>query len=501
MIDKGRILSNRYELLDLCGSGGSGVVYKAWDRDLDRAVAIKVLHPHLAEEPSYVSRFHREIIVARALSAKNTVRVLGSGHDGILHYMVMEFVEAPTLRDFIKSHGALAPEAAIEIGLGVAMALEEAHARGVIHRDIKPQNIFVTPSGVKVGDFGIARVDDIAPLTMQTGYLGTIAYSAPEQVRGEEPDARSDIYSLGAVLYEMCAGRPPFEGSMLAVMDAHLNVKPTPIQQVPVPVNAIIQQCLAKDAANRFQTASDLRSALECLVAPLPSPNVGTDATVALRTEDRTVTWPIRPAQRGDAALVTHSPLSQPVGIPTPDIGRTRTSHGNSLTIVAIMALLAVLGVAAVFLLSNGTDTEDTARATPVTAAQQQETVVPTTAVPPATLDPRVAGQPIAETIEVMANGSESGSSYTPSTISASAGELIEILVENTGNVSHSIRVSGLDGNYSDEARPGDDFVSDPFEIKPGETGRVLVKIDEPGSYPFRCDFHPDTEKGTLILE
>ena len=137
------------------------------------------------------------------------MRVLASGDDEGLHYMVMEFVDGLVLRDILRTHDRLTTEEALAVALDVVSALDEAHQRGVIHRDVKPHNIFVTRAGVKLGDFGIARADDLTAVTVHAGYLGTIAYGSPEQVRGEEPDARSDIYALGVVMYEMLSGQAP----------------------------------------------------------------------------------------------------------------------------------------------------------------------------------------------------------------------------------------------------------------------------------------------------
>ncbi len=178
---KGSVLGKRYEVLEQIGSGGFGTVFKARDNRSGRLVAVKVLHQHLAEEPQYLKRFHREIIIARSLSSPHIVRVLASGDDEGLHYMVMEFVDGLVLRDILRTHDRLTTEEALAVALDVVSALDEAHQRGVVHRDVKPHNIFVTRAGVKLGDFGIARADDLTAVTVHAGYLGTIAYGSPSK--------------------------------------------------------------------------------------------------------------------------------------------------------------------------------------------------------------------------------------------------------------------------------------------------------------------------------
>jgi len=277
---KGRILNGRYELLRPLGSGGFGSVWEARDRRVNLRVAVKILHPHLASEPAYVKRLHREVMVARALTSPHIVRVHGSGEYDGLHYVVMEFVQGQTLADLLATVGRMRPEDAFRIGAQVARALEVAHASGVVHRDVKPANIYVSGDRVKLGDFGIARVEDIPGVTAQTGYLGTVSYSSPEQVRGAEVDSRSDIYSLGAVLYHCIAGHPPFEGSPLAIMDGHLRHDPPPITDVPHSVAAVLERCLAKEPGDRFRSAAELQQALSELILPSEdAPTVGVPAT------------------------------------------------------------------------------------------------------------------------------------------------------------------------------------------------------------------------------
>ena len=175
MLGKGTVLSKRYEIRELIGAGGFGSVYRARDRRTRLTVAVKVLHDHLARDAAYLKRFSREIVIARALSSKHVVRVLGSGHDGDIYYCVMEYIQGLTLHDILERDGVLSTRDALAIAADVAAALSEAHSHGIVHRDVKPQNIFVTSGVVKLGDFGIARADDIAPLTVDAGYMGTVA--------------------------------------------------------------------------------------------------------------------------------------------------------------------------------------------------------------------------------------------------------------------------------------------------------------------------------------
>ena len=264
-----RVFSERYELNHLIARGGMAEVYRAHDRLLDRPVALKVLFPELSVDRSFVERFRREAQAAANLSHPNIVPVFDWGEDSGTYFIVMEYIDGRPLSSILKSAGPLSPERTADIGAHVAAALGYAHKHGVVHRDVKPGNVLITDDGqVKVTDFGIARAVNTEESLTQTGaVMGTATYFSPEQAEGLGVDARSDIYSLGVVLFEMVVGRPPFLGdSPVAVASKHVrDHPPAPRElnpQIPPTFEAIILKAMAKDPAYRYATAEELRADL-----------------------------------------------------------------------------------------------------------------------------------------------------------------------------------------------------------------------------------------------
>ena len=259
-----QVLSDRYEIDSVLGQGGMAEVYLGRDKVLGRPVAVKVLGSQFARDRPFVVRFRREAQAAAALNHPNVVSVFDTGSDDGTHFIVMEYVQGKTLAQVLREGGRILPERAAEIAQAVAEALAFAHAAGIIHRDVKPGNIMLTPSGdVKVMDFGIARATTSETLTATATVLGTATYFSPEQAQGEPVDARSDIYSLGCVLYEMLTGHPPFAGETpVSVAYKHVKEEPVPPSSlnadIPADVDAIVMKCLAKNPANRYQTAREL---------------------------------------------------------------------------------------------------------------------------------------------------------------------------------------------------------------------------------------------------
>lgn len=266
-----RTFGGRYKVLERVGSGGMAEVYRARDELLGREVAVKVLSERLSQDRSFVERFRREAQSAANLNHPNIVSLYDYGSEGSSYYIVMEFIEGRSLAEIIAEDAPLLPERAAEIASDVAAALERAHSSGIVHRDIKPGNIMVTSSGqTKVTDFGIARAIGPGDQTMtQTGMvIGTASYLSPEQAQGDPVDARSDVYSLGIVLYEMLAGRPPFAGETpLAVAYKHVREDATRLSDVnadvPPSLEAVVMKALSKNPANRYAHAGEMRSDLE----------------------------------------------------------------------------------------------------------------------------------------------------------------------------------------------------------------------------------------------
>ena len=264
-----RVFSERYELNHLIARGGMAEVYRARDRLLDRPVALKVLFSELSVDRSFVERFRREAQAAAKLSHPNIVPVFDWGEDTGSYFIVMEFIDGRPLSSILKSAGPLSAERTAEVGAHVAAALGFAHRHGVIHRDVKPGNVLITEEQqVKVTDFGIARALNTEESLTQTGaVMGTATYFSPEQAEGIGVDARSDIYSLGVVLFEMVTGRPPFLGDTpVAVASKHVRDHPPAPRElnpsIPPTFEAIILKSMAKDPAHRYSTAEELREDL-----------------------------------------------------------------------------------------------------------------------------------------------------------------------------------------------------------------------------------------------
>ena len=268
-----KILAERYRLTEQIGMGGMAIVYKAVDLRTGHNVAVKVLRPEFNEDAEFVSRFQREAEAASKMTHHNIVNLLDVGMDGENRYLVMEYVQGKTLKEVIQERGRLSAPLSCQIAIRILSALEHAHRNGIVHRDIKPQNILVHEDGhIKVADFGIARIADSSTLTRGDMVMGSVHYFSPEQARGEGASAASDIYSTGIVLYEMLTGRVPFDGETpVAVAMQHLHAQPVPIQNlapdVPPSVVQVCMKAMEKNPAMRYQTAremaADLRAALE----------------------------------------------------------------------------------------------------------------------------------------------------------------------------------------------------------------------------------------------
>ena len=285
---KGKVLGNRYEILEKIGIGGMATVYKAKDKILNRCVAIKILKDEFANDTDFIKRFQVEAQAAASLSHSNIVSVYDVGNEENLHYIVMELIDGKTLKEIIQEQGKLPWRDAVNIAAQIAAGLSKAHANHIVHRDIKPHNIIITKDNIaKVTDFGIAKAVSNSTINVMGNTVGSVHYFSPEHARGGYTDARSDIYSLGVVLYEMVTGSLPFDADTpVSVALKHIQEMPTePIElndEIPIGVNNIIMKAMSKDISERYQTAHEMYHDLENILKnPADIPN----AVVTIRQE------------------------------------------------------------------------------------------------------------------------------------------------------------------------------------------------------------------------
>ena len=335
----GEVVAGRYELEELVGSGGMSSVYRALDRLLERHVALKILHPHYGDDAEYVERFRREARAVAQLSHPNIVTVIDRGQADGQQFIVFEYIDGESLKQLVDRNGPLPARRAIELALQVADALAFAHQAGLVHRDVKPQNVLVTEDGeAKVTDFGIARSLDVEHGVTQTGtVLGTSNYLSPEQARGQTITPATDVYSLGVVLYELLTGEVPFPGdNFVAVAMKHINEPPPSLLErrpdVPARLMHAVERALAKDPADRFPTMEAFALELRACLAELGDPD-------AART------------------FITRSPVlraSRP--------HRTHTARRSRRPLYALLVLLAAAAAAAAVFVLHGSNSDKSAQ-------------------------------------------------------------------------------------------------------------------------------------------
>ncbi len=330
-VDK-QTLGERYRIEAQIGQGGMAEVFRGFDPALERTVAIKVLLPPFDRDAGFVARFRREAQAAARLSHPNIVGVYDTGADGDTQFIVMEYIEGRTLASFLAAGGRPTPLQSVELATRIAGALQVAHAQRIVHRDIKPANVMVTREGaVKVMDFGIARMQSDATAPQTSSVIGTPAYFSPEQAQGLPVDARSDIYSLGCVLYELLAHRPAFTGDTpVAIAYKQVNEMPVPPSQVnpdiPPRLDAVVMKCMAKNPANRYRDAAELMADLD-----------------RVRKGQEVEATPLLPAAAGGGAAATQVIARQPTQVmapPEPE-GSSKKVWLGVLIGVLVVAILA----------------------------------------------------------------------------------------------------------------------------------------------------------------
>jgi beta-lactam-binding protein with PASTA domain/tRNA A-37 threonylcarbamoyl transferase component Bud32 len=531
--DTPRLLGGRYEVGQLLGRGGMAEVHIGRDTRLGRSVAIKMLRADLARDPQFHKRFRREAQAAASLNHPAIVAVYDSGEDIVEEaggatvqapYIVMEYVEGRTVRDLLGQSGALDWPEALRIASGVLAALEYSHRMGIVHRDIKPANVMLTPSGaIKVMDFGIARAlaDSSATMTQTQAVIGTAQYLSPEQAKGQQVDARSDIYSTGCLLFELLTGRPPFIGdSPVSVAYQHVGENPVPpsslVAGIPAEVDAIVLHALTKDRDARYQSAANMRADCDALMAgrPIspeaagalgvpagPVPGLGAEAAMAASAlateayampEQATQAMPLAteamPIGLGDATMTGGG---MGIGLPPSDGGGAPPSKPNRAPAFVLLGLAAVAAIVLLLIFGPkifGSGGDNVAKVTvpPLTTLSQAEATAKLTTLG---LKPVLASAPD-NTVpkgDVSAQDPAAGTSVDKGasvTITVSTGpnsaQVPDVSGMNQADATKALQAAGLTVSTADTvpsaAQPQGDVVdTDPAAGKTVDKGSAVA--------------------------
>ena len=345
----GTVVDGRYQVLSLLARGGMATVYEALDVRLDRIVALKIMHPHLAHDEAFVSRFQREAKAAARLTHGHVVAVYDQGSDHGIVYLAMEYVPGRTLRDVLRQYGPLSPEQALVFLDPVVEALAAAHAAGFVHRDIKPENVLISDDGrVKVADFGLARaVEPDGHSVTQGMIIGTVAYLSPEQVERGEADGRSDVYAAGILMFEMITGQVPHAGeSPLSVAYQHVNSDVPPpsslVRSIPPDVDALVVSATRRDPSLRYQNATEFLADIRRVRASLPPPRPFVDS------RDTLIVDAAMASQLAAGRSTATPPPGRPApprspAPPEPEQPAYRRSRAPLMVVLLILAVLATM--------------------------------------------------------------------------------------------------------------------------------------------------------------
>jgi beta-lactam-binding protein with PASTA domain/tRNA A-37 threonylcarbamoyl transferase component Bud32 len=467
------VFNDRYELHRKLARGGMSDVYLARDLLLDRPVAVKVLFPEYARDPTFVERFRREARAAANLNHPNIVAIYDWGEQSGTYFIVMEYVEGRSLSDIIRADGPLHPRRSAEITADVAAALGFAHRNGVVHRDVKPGNVIISPSGqVKVADFGIAQAisggADQSNLTQAGAVMGTATYFSPEQAQGKPVDPRSDLYSLGCVLFEMLTTRPPFGGDTpVAIAYQHVQ-SPAPLPSasgvmVPSALEAITMQLLAKDPGDRYASAEDLRADLRNYLEDLPVAALSSKAAIAAGVVAGALTVGSVAAATTQAVAPVGAPIaaSSPQPSAAPYVPPQPAPKGRSSAFLWV--LLGLLVVLAVGLFVIGTQLSKSNGQQITVETVTQKSVAEATAILQAqgfVVDARReanSDQPVDTVFDQSPRGGEKADKGSTIVLKVSAG-LAQVEVPSVVGLTKAAAVSLLDNaNLQSDVSPQND--------------------------------------------